>query len=358
MAGEQEAREEIVEVEAVDNEIVNVIVHSLIRGKAGFVIDDRKEVLEVGSTVKRLIDQLAKIYSSKTGKSHGRFEDDVDIYPVSSFLRSYFIDKETDFVATTYKMVESLKKEAQGTASTGGHVFIAHFKRVEDKADYLIVAILNDELGTALNQAKDVVDAMHLDIKGFRLAGRVNLSSWAAGGDKYLSFIKGRGQDKVSEFFKIFLGCNNSVAAVVETQKLNSVLEGFANSKGMDEAEKDDFLRNAYNICRRYADKEIPFELEVFSNELWPEHPEELSKAFEDSGENISDGFVPDKRSLRSLVKFSGVTKNWRIVFDRAALTNNEIAFDPAGETLTIKNLPEDLLRRLIAEDDQDGEED
>ncbi|HHK3947267.1 TPA: nucleoid-associated protein [Pseudomonas aeruginosa] len=204
----------------------------------------------------------------------------------------------------------------------------------------------------------DVVDAMHLDIKGFRLAGRVNLTHWAAGGDKYLSFIKGRGQDKVSDFFKIFLGCNNSVAAVVETQKLNSILEGFANSKGMDEAQKDEFLRNAYTICKRYADNETPFELEVFSNELWPEDPQQLNQAFEDSGENVSDGFIPDKRSLRSLVKFSGVTKNWRLVFDRAALLNDEIFFDSETESLTIKNLPEELVRRLVAEDNQDGEED
>ncbi|MDS9739210.1 hypothetical protein RMG20_31655, partial [Pseudomonas aeruginosa] len=46
----------------IENEIVNVIVHSLNRTKGGFVIDDRKEVLEIGKTVQRLIDQLSKIY--------------------------------------------------------------------------------------------------------------------------------------------------------------------------------------------------------------------------------------------------------------------------------------------------------
>lgn len=342
----------------IENEIVNVIVHSLNRTKGGFVIDDRKEVLEIGKTVQRLIDQLSKIYSNKTGKSHGRFEDDTDLYPVSKFLTAYFIEKADDFVTTTYRMADNLRKEAQGTASTGDHVFFAHFKRIADNAEFLIVAILNDELGTALNKAKDVVDAMHLDIKGFRLAGRVNLTNWSRGEDKYLSFIKGRGQDKVSDFFKNFLGCNNSIAAVLETQKLNSILESFASSQGFDEEKKSEFLRNAYNICKRHADSDTPFELETFSNELWPSNPEDLSNAFEESGENISDGFIPDKRSLRSLVKFSGATKNWRIVFDREALTNDEIYFNPEDQTLLIKNLPEELVRRLISEENQDGEED
>ncbi len=355
-----DGREEAGEVfdAVLENEIVNVIVHSLNKVEGGFLVDDRKEVLEVGVTVQRLIDQMARIYAAKTGKSHGRFEADVDNYPISKFLDAYYITHTSDFVATSLQMIESLKKTAQGTASTGGHVFFAHFKRVSDQTHYFIVAILNDELGAALNNSKEVVDALHLDIKGFRLAGRVNLSSWASGGDKYLSFIKGRGQDKVSEFFKLFLGCNNSVAAVAETQKLNSALDKFAQSKEMTEEQREVFLKNAYTVCKRYADKDMPFELEAFANELWPDSPEELSQSFEQSGLDISDGFIPDKRSLRSLVKFSGGNKNWRITFDRAALSNGDLEFNIDSETLVLKKLPVELLARLRVEVSQDGEED
>ena len=344
--------------ENVDNEIKNVIVHSLSRADEGFVLDDRKDVLEVGDTVQRLIDQLAKIYGSKTGKSHGRFEEDQDNYPVSKFLESYCVNGELNFVAATYLMAETLKKSVTGTASTGGHVFFAHFTRNADQSEYLIVAILNDELGAALSKTKDVVDALHLDIKGFRLAGRVNITAWQNGSDKYLSFIKGRGQDKVSEYFKLFLGCNNSVAAIIETQKLSAVLEKFALEQAMTDAQREDLYKNAYTVCKRYADKDVEFELEPFANEVWPDNPDLLSEAFENSGLNISDGFIPDKRSLRGLVKFSGSTKNWRIMFDRAALSNNEIEFDPETENLTIKNLPDELLARLRGEVNQDGEED
>lgn len=357
MADGNEETEMVSDV-APNNEIVNVIVHTVNKGDSGFVVDDRKEVLEVGETVQRLIDQLAKIYSAKTGKSHGRFEEDTDNYPVSKFLENYFQAGTSDFVTTTLHMAQSLRKSVQGTASTGGHVFFAHFRRVSDKTDFFSVAILNDELGAALNKSKEVVDALHLDIKGFRLAGRVNLTSWAEGGDKYLSFIKGRGQDKVSDFFKLFLGCNNSVAAVLETQNLGKALEQFIHSKEMSEEKREEFLRNAYSICKRYADRDVPFEIKAFSNELWPESPEDLSDLFEESGLDISDGFIPDKRSLRSLVKFTGGSKNWRITFDRAALSNGEIEFDMKSQALIIKKLPNELLARLRMEISQDGEED
>lgn len=343
---------------ALDNEIINVIVHTVNKGDGGFVVDDRKQVLEVGDTVQRLIDQLTKIYTAKTGKSHGRFEEDIDNYPVSKFLENYFQNGNSDFVTTTLQMAESLRKSVQGTASTGGHVFFAHFRRISDETDFFIVAILNDELGAALDRSKEVVDALHLDIKGFRLAGRVNLTNWAEGGEKYLSFIKGRGQDKVSDFFKLFLGCNNSVAAVLETQKLGKALEQFVQSKEMSEEHREEFLKSAYSVCKRYADKDMPFEINAFANELWPECPEELSGLFEESGLDISDGFIPDKRSLRSLIKFTGGSKNWRITFDRTALSSGEIEFDVKSEALVIKQLPKELLARLRMEVSQDGEED
>ncbi|HCT4993622.1 TPA: hypothetical protein OTZ10_006244 [Pseudomonas aeruginosa] len=66
MAGEQQANidapdDEVVDAQVVENEIVNVIVHSLVRTKAGFVIENREEVLEVGDTVQRLIDQYMRV---------------------------------------------------------------------------------------------------------------------------------------------------------------------------------------------------------------------------------------------------------------------------------------------------------
>jgi nucleoid-associated protein len=335
------------------NDILNVVIHELNRGEGGFEIDPGDSALIVTDTMQRLVDQLSLLYGKRTGKSHGRFEDDLVNYPVQVHLGDYYIKRVVNFYDATLNMMSTLRANAQGTASTGGHIFIAHIQR--DSRDYMLVAMLNDELGAAITGNKDVEDSVYLDVKGFRLAGRVDLSQWAAGGDKYLSFLKGKGQDRVSDYFKQFLGCDSTVAAILETQNLIVALEAFATSTEMDEATKDSFLRSAYTICKRYAEQETPFEIEIFANELWPHAPGSLADSLAEADLNISDGFVPDKRPLKKLVKFFGKTSNWRIEFDRKAISHGQIVFDPNAGTLTISDLPSELLSRLTEEYDEHG---
>jgi nucleoid-associated protein len=342
-------------------DIHNVIVHTIKKKSGQFVVDPRETTLKVGITIQRVIDTLAVLYAARTGKSHGRFENDLDLYPFSYFLNNYFLSGTESFVSATKNMTNTLVREMRQTASPGGHVFYAHFTRSSNEGDveYFISAILNDELGAALSNSKDVVDNLHLDIKGFRLAGRVNLTGWKVGTEKYVSFLKGKGQDKVSDFFKSFIGCNNSIAAAVETGNLTKVLEEFASSKKMSDEEKSEFFRKAYVICKTYSDKDHPFEAEAFSNELWPTDPQELAAAISSSENNISDGFIPHKGSLNKLIKFSAKSKHWKLDFDRAALALGEIHYDPKKSELIIKNLPIDLIERLKGEspDGDDGDD-
>src|SRR3546814_4093830 len=89
-------------------------------------------------------------------------------------------------------MMETLRSQAQArSASTGGHVLFAHFRR--EGHDYLLVAIITDKLSAALTSQRDVRDVRHLDLDGFCFAGRINLTAWAIGDERYISFLKGKG---------------------------------------------------------------------------------------------------------------------------------------------------------------------
>lgn len=334
------------------NTIIAVIVHDLVKTENGFKADERNELLTVTSTVQRLVDQLVSEYAKRTGKSHGRFEDDEDNYPMPKYVRQYYIDTNKTFIELSQAMMRTLCTKAAKTAATGGHVFIAHISH--NNLEYLIVAILTDELGAFLTAGKDVEDSVYLDIKGFRVAGRIDMTNWKAGGERYLSFIKGRDQDKISDYFKAFLGCDNSVAAAAETNTLLSGLESFSSEQSMNEITKEAFLTRAFDICNRLSNEGEPLDIQAFANELWPNAPEELVAILSNPSLQLSEGFVPDKRVLRRLVKFSGRTSLWKIEFKRSALNQRLIIFNP-DETLTITNLPEDLKDRLRKEHQQEN---
>src|SRR3546814_15742041 len=85
-------------------------------------------------------------------------------------------------------MMETLRSQAQArSASTGGHVLFAHFHR--EGHDYLLVAIITDKLSAALTSQRDVRDVRHLDLDGFRFAGRIHRTAWALWYERYIGFL-------------------------------------------------------------------------------------------------------------------------------------------------------------------------
>ena len=83
-----------------------------------------------------------------------------------------------------------------------------------------MVAIINDKLGAALTKDLDIADIKHLDLDGFRFAGRVNITAWLEDADRYIGFLKGKGD--VAEYFKEFLGCDTTIQDKEDTKKAYS----------------------------------------------------------------------------------------------------------------------------------------
>ncbi|MFM5520733.1 nucleoid-associated protein [Aeromonas jandaei] len=342
------------ELDAKSVDIKFVTLHDLIKGSDSFRVKEREEPLKITSTIERLVGQILDEYKKRSGKSHGHFEDNEDEYPIQRYLRQYYVTTTLSFQETTRQMMYNLCHHVKGTASTGGHVFFAHINRSGN--DYFIVAIITDELGAAITNNMEVTDNTYLDIKGFRVAGRIDLSSWNSGGSQYLSFIKGRGQRVVSDYFQNFLGCNSRVAAAVATNVLIDAIESFVGDLGLSPEGKNVFMNRAKDIGFRMSKDDVPFDAQVFANELYPEDPQYLLSVLCDPDLKLSDGFIPDARSLRRLVTFYGKTPSWKLEFSRSALTHGLIRFND-DETLTITNLPAELRDKLRAETEVDDDE-
>lgn len=337
-----------------ENIIRHVIIHDLRKNGAGFDVVAGADGRAVTATVQRVVDELHNLYSRRASKAHGKFSADQDNYPVQRFLREFVDGGSVAFHDLTLRMMNTLATQAaRKTAATGGHVFFASFDR--DGRTFLMVAIVNDKLGATLTHALELQDAQHLDLDGFRFAGRINITGWLAAEERYIGFLKGKGD--VAEYFKEFLGCDTTVQDRVDTGALVKVVKDFATSQGMDEQERDRFLHKAKTICDELAKRREPISFQAFANELHPNAPEELVELLADPELQLSDGFVPDRRALSSLVKFKARTRLWSVEFDRQAMTEGMVQFNDEDATLTLRGLPQELVEALRADGTDDGQD-
>jgi nucleoid-associated protein len=328
------------------NQIINVAIHDLERGKDGFRVKSGNDHLAVTPTTQRVVDELYELYSRRASKSHGKFSIADDVAPTEKHLRDY-LEQRSDFADLTDKMMATLKYQAGlRNAAQGGHVFYAHFSR--DSRQFLLVAILNDKLSAALTTSYDVADVQHLDMDGFRFAGRINLTGWTANEERYIGFLKGKGA--VSEYFMAFLGCDNTVQVRQDTTDLVQALKSYADAQRMVGETRDDFLGKAKAICDRASRDREEIEFEALANELAPKEPQALLSVLTDPERKLNDRFIPDRRALSSLVKFKGKTAQWSVEFEREALSGGKVRYDVRENTLTLLDLPSDLIAQLRKE--------
>ena len=286
---------------------------------------------------RKFLDQLNKAYTGRAGKGYGIFNENEDIYPMPRLLREYLSDN--NFHNLTERMMNILLNKVNNQRlATGGKVFIIHYE--SENNIYILVAILSEKAGF-LAQDWQITENEILDIEHLKFAGRVNLTAWQNNDEsRYISFLKGK--DDVSEYFKEFLACNDALIASIETKKLVKFLEEFASDKQFSQEEKTDFFERAKNYLAHISDNNEPFVLETFSNQISPKEPQLLKERL--GGENgVSDGFIPDKRSIKSLSTYTGKTKHWSLFFTRDAINNGDI-YKVEGKII-INNPTESILK-------------
>lgn len=330
------------------NKIFHVAIHDLRRkGENDFEFVVGKTDLKKGVTVNRVVDELHRLYARRASKSHGKFSTDSVHFPTQTYLRTYLDRGSKDFKALTNSLMTTLVTQARRKpGATGGHVFFVHFE--DDSKQFLMIAIVNDKLGAAITQDYDVSDVTTLDLDGFRFAGRINLTAWSNAEERYVGFLKGKGD--VAEYFKEFLGCDTTVQDRQDTHALVSALKDFAESQKMIGADRDEFLAKAKSICDVSARKREELQLTAFSNELFPKGPELLLELLTEDTRKINDGFVPDRRALATLVRYKAKTKFWSLEFDREAITEGKVRYNPKSNSLTLNDIPADLAEELRAQ--------
>lgn len=326
--------------------IKHVVIHILNKERESEPsVTLRGTELPINLTTQRVVNELDKEYRKERSKSYGRFDANIEEHPVRKGIESYFKDRKIDFMALTRHMMEVLKEEAATERfATGGNVFFCHIQ--PEGKNHLIVAIVSERVGAVLTGKLDLEDVSYLNLGGLRFAGRIDLGLWESAQDRCVSFLKG--SKEASDYFKQFFGCDTTLKDSLETKRLFSALDLFAKHKGMQISEKNTLIDKAKQHCDKMIAQNEPFNIKKFTNEMYPEAPDELGEVL--SKQEVADGFIPNRRVVSAYGKIEGKGDGWEVKFRPKAVASGDICYDRTTKTLTITNLPPDLVKKIEAE--------
>lgn len=328
--------------------IRHCIVHLIEKKPDGSpaVLHARDSELAESKAIENLLADLNDSYNAKQRKAWGLFHEESGAYPFSGWLKGYLED-EQPFAPFTRQAVEHLQKlMEESNLSTGGHVLFAHYQ--QGMTDYLAIALLHHSEGVAVTDSLDVTPAKHLDLSQLHLAARINLSEWQNNKQsrQYISFIKGKGGKKVSDYFRDFIGCQEGVDAPSETRTLLKAFSDFVESEDMPETQAKEKTDTLVDYASTQARLGEPMTLDELSSLLDEERP----KAFYDHIRNKDYGLAPeippDKRTLNQFRRFTGRAEGLSISFE-AHLLGSKIEYDEEKDVLIIRQVPTQLKDQL-----------
>ena len=328
--------------------LIHAIVHHIDKKPDGSpaVLTVSETELPESEVASNLLMDLNEAYNAKQGKGWGMFHAESGAHPLRGWLTDY-LKSDQGFVPFTTIAVEHLLKLMQESNLTvGGHVLFAQYQ--QGLTQYLTIAILHHSEGVSVDSELAVSASRHLDLSQLHLAARINLTEWSENekARQYISFIKGKNGKKVSDYFRDFIGCQESVDGAGETRTLLKAFSDFVEKEDLSEAstrEKTSTLADYASSQNKLGE---PISLDQLSALIDEDHP----KAFYDHIRNSDYGLSPeipaDKRVINAFRRFTGRAEGISISFD-SHLLGGKIQYDEANGTLTLLELPTQLKDQL-----------
>ena len=326
--------------------ISHLVIHRLAPGDgAPSRVELRPQANPLDDAAVRLMERLCRHLAERPGKGFGHFERDEGNFPMAHWVRAHAIEGSLDFAGLSREMLGHLQQRIdEDKVEEGGYVLFA--RATVFGADCLYVALLQETLGTVIGDGLRILDSPHLDMAGLQVAGRIDISAWQAGAERYISFLKGRGD--VAGWFKRFLGCTDVVIALKETKKLVETLTHFADTQQLEAPARDELLERAHLVLEEMHESGAPLDLASVAEQVFPDAPQKLVERLQDEAVDLATGFVPDKRALRPLIRFKAAAQDWKLEFERAGLRSGTVQYDPANNTLVLTDVPEGLRKVLM----------
>ena len=296
--------------------------------------------------IENLVHDVNDGYNAKTRKTWGFFHGESGAYPFSGWLAKV-VSGDMEFIDFTRTAVEHLTRlMEESNLAVGGHVLFALYQ--QGMTDYLTIAILRQAETISVADDLTVSVAHHLDTSALHFAARINLSEWKhnPASRQYISFIKSKNGRKASDYFRDFIGCQEGIDSPGETRTLLKAFVDFVKAEDLADDTASEKSHNLVAYAQAQGKIGEPIRLDEISELLNEDSPKTFADFIRAGEYGISESFAADRRTLNQYRRYTGRAEGISISFE-AHLLGKRIEFDQDSASLTIKNLPTQLIDQL-----------
>lgn len=304
----------------------------------------RNEAHAIGADAESLFNTLRKTFNGKAGKNYGCFQDDYASFPVSRWLQEC-LDEKIPFARFSQLVMERLQQALQeAPVCLDGSVMLALDQRPEGHDLYFF--LIPEASSFQLTNDLELTLTEHLDPAHLDIAARIELDAWKGKhrSDSYITTLVGGGAKARAEVVLNTLGFVSAIDIKEETNTFLQAVEQF--SAQLPQEEEPQYRKRVYDYCVEQEQFGEPVELETLSRLIDEKNPQAFAEFARNQETPLSDEIRPDRRRLRSLVKFSGRAKGVTLSFSSDAI-DQTVIYDPESGSLTIRELPATLKQQL-----------
>ncbi len=321
-----------------------------------------------------VMSQLKGIFVQRASKRYGCFNPEVTRM---KGLTLNWLNDQQSFLSWTKKVSEQFADMMDNTElEIDGYLAFATEELAD--TDKLYIFHLREKSNICLTAEMQLSESRILDFSntGFGLCIDITeLKKEQEQGkrseEKYFTFSFGRGDKPIQKLFSDFAGFIDTLDTEQETQEFLEIVEEYAAT--LPEAESVETKTKVIEYCVEQDKQGETVEFKTLSGQLDSSAPEKFEqfvalkkrerrkvRPLSESSVNEPDAsielahgesiikaeLIPDRKSLKNYLRYSGKNKEVTLSFAATAL-GTDISFDASEKSLTIKNLPSRLLKQL-----------
>jgi len=321
--------------------MTNLIVHQLTRTETKTDLHLQDAELPLDDHALTLLAEVKSSFAGRASKRYGGFSEEAGHFKA---LTGQWQQNSIPFKSFTHQIMERLAVTLeQGGLESTGHWLFAE-EEIEAGRQFWFFQLRHKD-GLALTHDLQLSDSRILDYSRLGFGLCLDLTALADPAEKqYLTISFGFGDKALQDGLVDFVDFVATVDTSADTEAFMAVVDAFSTQLPPEKGQN--YRKKAVEFCMEQDKLGEPVSVRTLSEELQTEADASISQYIEEAKPDVKEAFIPDRKSLKKYIRYSGRSKDVSISFSNDTL-GRDIQFDEQNERLIINEIPSSLLKQL-----------